>query len=239
MVVTVGGRRVERGVKQRRRQIVVVVVLVVAPVVVVRRPATDDQLGVDVRNHVVMRRDDLLLDLELSVRSDRAGLHAVMVRIDIDQALIKRIVLGVLRHVGVAAVVADHDVIVRIFPHHVRAARVVRRVIDRVQLQRIIAGAGIKIDVEQELAAGCQELLDGLVRAGADAGVEAVIEVRGGAIGVGARNVVRGVCHLSAGRHVVDQRAVVIDRVRLDCIALPIMHVGCKLDRAERLDFPA
>ena len=43
---------------------------------------------------------------------------------------------------------------------------------------------------------------------------------------------------LRASRHLIDQRAVVIDRDWLDDVPLPIVNIGRKLERAERLDFP-
>ena len=102
------------------------------------------------------------------------------VGIDVDQALIERIVLGILRHELIAAVVGNHDVIVGVFPHHMRSGRIVHGVIDRVQRQRVIILPGIEIDIIDKLTARCQELLDSLVCTGPDAGVEAVIEACGG-----------------------------------------------------------
>ncbi len=58
--------------------------------------------------------------------------------------------------------------------------------------QRIVVLAGIEIDLEDELAAGGEKILDRLVRTGASAGVEAEVEAGGGTVGVAHRHAVSG-----------------------------------------------
>ena len=44
--------------------------------------------------------------------------------------------------------------------------------------------------------------------------------------------------YLLAGRHLIDERTIIIHSDGLDYITLAIVNVGCQLECAERLDFP-
>ncbi len=72
----------------------------------------DKQRRVDIRDQLMVRGNDLLLDIERAGDPDRAGLNAVGVRIGVDEGLIERIVLRVLGHKVIATVIGDDNIVV-------------------------------------------------------------------------------------------------------------------------------
>src|SRR6185437_11231417 len=117
-------------------------------------------------------------------------------------------------------------------PHNVRAGRVVSRIVDGVQRQRAHIRTRVEVDLDLEAVAGAQELLERVRRVAEDDGV---VEVPCRAVGIGDRYVVRGIDHLRAGGHAIDDLAAAGDAGRRDAVAGAEDEAEIELERRRRV----